>query len=263
MANRDIVAIGTSAGGVEALQLLAAQFSSDFPATVLVTMHLGDKRSSVLAEILSRAGAFKASFAVEDAPLTRGRILIAPPGRHLIVEADKVVLGIGPRENNARPAIDPMLRSAAVCCTSRVIGVVLTGTLGDGAAGLSAVSKCGGIAIVQDPNDAAFPEMPLNALNRSMPHHVVSLAAMPELLERLVRHAASEPMPVPEEMKFEVLIAKDGRPHIKSMDRVGKRSVLTCPECNGVFVGNRGQRFNPISMSRWSRVFGGNDDSRA
>src|SRR5215470_5531003 len=172
MANRDIVAIGTSAGGVDALVFLAQRFSPKFPATILVAIHLASEVRSSLDEILSRAGPLPAAFAAGDERLKKAHILIAPAGRHLLVDDDRVFLGFGPRENNARPAIDPMLRSAAVCCGPRVIGVVLTGTLGDGASGLRAISQCGGIAVVQDPKDAAFPLM---ALNRSMPHHVSHL----------------------------------------------------------------------------------------
>src|SRR5262245_44614409 len=138
MANRDIVAIGTSAGGVEALLFLAKRFAPDFPATILITIHLATEVSS-LDQILSQAGPLPAAFAAGAQALRAGYIFIAPPGRHLLVASDRLVLGLGPHENNARPAIDPMLRSAAVCCGPRTIGVVLTGTLGDGASGLRAV----------------------------------------------------------------------------------------------------------------------------
>lgn len=104
-----------------------------------------------------------------------------PPARHLLVDGERLSLGLGPRENNARPTIDPMLRSVALCCAPRAVGVVLTGTMGDGASGLHAVSMSGGVTVVQDPNDAAFPEMPLTALNHTDPDHVTHLADMPTL----------------------------------------------------------------------------------
>jgi len=151
----------------------------------------------------------------------------------LIID-DRVVLGRGSRENNSRPAIDPMLRSVAGCCGSRSIGVVLTGTLHDGASGLWAVDQCGGISVVQDPSDAAFPDMPLNALTRLNPDHVVTLAAMPDLLASLVLQPAGAPMPVPESIRFEIDIAKGQPSSIESMDRLGRRSPLACPECHGV-----------------------------
>ena len=127
-----------------------------------------------------------------------------------------------------------MLRSTAVCCGARTIGVVLTGTLGDGASGMWALDRCGGITVVQDPNDAAFAEMPLSVMNRAKPDHVVKLSAMPALLERLVHEPAAQPMPVPHSLKYEVEIARTGRTTMESMDHLGKRSVLACPDCGGV-----------------------------
>src|SRR5262249_52345675 len=141
---------------------------------------------------------------------------------------------IGPRENNVRPAIDPMLRSVAVCCGHRSIGVVLTGTQGDGASGLWAINQCGGVSVVQDPKGAAFPAMPLTALNRSKPPHIVSLAEMPALLGRLVRQPAGEARPAPKSLEYEVEIARSGHSSMHDMDRIGRRSVLACPDCHGV-----------------------------
>jgi two-component system, chemotaxis family, protein-glutamate methylesterase/glutaminase len=152
----------------------------------------------------------------------------------LIADRDRLLLGQGPRENNVRPAIDPMLRSVAVCCGPRAIGVILTGTLGDGASGLEAIQQCGGITVVQDPDDAAFPDMPRTALNRSIPDHVANLADLPVLLNSLVQRPAGEPKPVPESIRFEVGIASGQKASMQDMDRLGRRSVLTCPECNGV-----------------------------
>lgn len=234
MANRDIITVGTSAGGVEALLYLAAHLPADLPATVLVTIHLPSQFRSSLDELLSQAGPLPASFATDGAPLRKGHIYIAPPDRHLLIEQDKVRLGTGPRENNARPAIDPMLRSAAVCCCGRSIGVVLTGTLGDGASGLWAVSQCGGATVVQDPRGAAFPDMPRNALNRLNPDHVVALDQMPALLVRLAHEPAAEPQRLPANVRAELEIARNGGGKMSIMDRIGRRSVLSCPDCQGV-----------------------------
>jgi two-component system chemotaxis response regulator CheB len=154
---------------------LARAFSANFQASILITIHLPSHVRSSFDEILSRAGRLPATFAEHGELLKKGHIYIAPPGCHVLVDGERVSLGIGPRENNSRPAIDPMLRSAAVSCGYRTIGVVLTGTLSDGASGLWALGQCGGITVVQDPKDAAFPEMPLNALNLMRPDHVVHL----------------------------------------------------------------------------------------
>jgi len=234
MAHRDILAIGTSAGGFEALRFLAGQFPQNFPASVLVVIHLSSQFRSALDAVLTQAGRLPASFAEDGEKLKRSHIYIAPPERHLLVESERLRLGSGPRENNARPALDPLFRSAAFCCAPRAIGAVLTGTLGDGAAGLSALKQCGGITVVQDPSDAAFPEMPTTALASSKPDHVVDLAGMPALFDKLVRQPAGQPTPIPEGLAYEVNIASGGHTNMSEMDRIGRRSVLACPDCHGV-----------------------------
>ena len=127
-----------------------------------------------------------------------------------------------------------MLRSGAVCCGARTVGVVLTGTLGDGASGLWALKRAGGISVVQDPADAAFSEMPLTALNRAQPDHVVRLADMPVLLNNLVHQPAGESHQVSPNLKFEVEVARGERGKMDEMDGIGRRSVLACPDCGGV-----------------------------
>lgn len=234
MVNRDIVAIGTSAGGVEALLYLAKRLRNSFPASILITIHLPIHFRSSLDEILTRSGPLPATFANEGEVLKKGHIYVAPPGRHLLVDGERLWLGVGPRENSARPAIDAMLRSVAVCCGNRAIGVVLTGTLGDGASGLWALSRMGGLTVVQDPSDAAFPEMPQTALKHLNPDHLVQLADMPALLESLVHQPVGDPVPVPENLRYEVEVARNGRVNMNGMDRIGQRSVLTCPDCGGV-----------------------------
>jgi two-component system chemotaxis response regulator CheB len=126
-----------------------------------------------------------------------------------------------------------MMRSAALCCGGRTVGVVLTGTLGDGASGLWAIGQCGGVTVVQDPHDADFPEMPANALNRVRPDHVVTLAGMPDLLASLVSEPAGEEMPVPPSIGLEVAVARGGHSTIEQMDRIGNRSGFACPDCHG------------------------------
>jgi two-component system chemotaxis response regulator CheB len=235
MRNRDILAIGASAGGVQALLTLVAGFRPDLPASVLITLHLSSQFRSSFDQLLTRAGPLSATFASDGEPLHKGRIYLAPPDRHLLIDGERLVLGAGPRENNSRPAIDPMLRSAALCCCNRVVGVVLTGTLGDGASGLWAVKQCGGMTVVQDPRGAAFPEMPQTALELAAPDHVSDLERMPALLDSLLCQPAGEPCKAPPGIGFEVQIAKGGGSHAMSeMDEIGERSVLSCPDCHGV-----------------------------
>lgn len=234
VANRNVVAIGTSAGGVEALLYLTKQFSSELPAAVLITVHLPNDLPSALDEVLGNAGRIPVSFAEDGEELEDAHIYLAPPNRHLLVEDQNLVLGKGPPENWARPAIDPMMRSVAVCCGSRSIGVILTGALGDGASGLQAIRQCGGIAVVQDPRDAFFSEMPFRALNLAAPHYVARLSKLPALLKSLVHQPSGDPMPCPTRLKFEVKVAKGEGSIIEELKQIGHRSVLSCPECGGV-----------------------------
>jgi len=238
MSNRDVIGIGASAGGIQALLTLVSALPADLPAAILVTIHLHPQFRSSLDEIVSRAGALPAFFARNGQTYKQGEIYIAPPDQHLLVDGDRLHLGTGPRENNSRPAIDPMLRSIAACCGARAIGVVLTGTLGDGASGLWAVQRCGGMTLVQDPEDAAFPEMPLNALRRVTPDSVLPIADIAATLTALSREPAGEAVAVPGTIPFEVDIARgemtDPQAKMEDMDHIGRRSVLACPECHGV-----------------------------
>ena len=204
MSNRDVLAIGASAGGVDALVYLARHFPADFPAAIVATVHLSPYGRSSLDRILGNAGPLPAKFAIDGAPVERGTIHLAPPDRHLIMDRDRLWLGDGPRENNSRPAIDPMLRSVAACCGGRAVGAVLTGTLGDGASGLWTVGQLGGCTVVQDPDDAAFSEMPINALKLTQPDHVVALNDMPALLTRLAHQKAGDPKPISDRLSREV-----------------------------------------------------------
>src|SRR5262249_28538679 len=233
--NRNIVAIGTSAGGVDALRFLVSKLPADFPASVLVTIHLASNFRSELDEILMRNGPLRAKFVEGGERIQKAQIYIAPPEHHLIVDEDeRLRLGVGPRENGSRPAIDPMFRSTAACCGGRAIGVVLTGTLGDGASGLWTIRQGGGITVAQDPSDAAYRAMPETAIVLVEPDHVARLVDLPALLAKLVREPAGNTNPVSEEIKYEIEVAMSGRSSMKEMDRVGRRSVLACPDCGGV-----------------------------
>ncbi|RQS61598.1 chemotaxis protein CheB [Burkholderia sp. Bp8963] len=162
MIHRDFIAIGTSSGGVDALCALVSRLPRDLRATVAVVLHVG-AHGSMLPSLLSDAGPLRAVHALDGETYLPGRIYVAPPDRHLIVEGRHFRLLRGAKENFARPAIDPLFRSVAAEMGPRVIGVVLTGLLDDGAAGLEAIQSCGGTTIVQDPAEAFACEMPLHA----------------------------------------------------------------------------------------------------
>src|SRR5713226_145828 len=164
MPGHDIMVIGCSAGGVEALAALAAGLPADLPASLFVVLHFPAHSMSVLPGILSRRGPLPAAHVQDNEPIRPGCIYVAPPNHHLLVKRGHVQLVRGPRENGHRPAIDPLFRSAALAYGPRVVGVILSGTLDDGSDGLLVVTKRGGIAVVQDPKDALYPGMPRSAI---------------------------------------------------------------------------------------------------
>lgn len=231
-ATRDVIAIGASTGGVEALMQLMRALPADLPASVCIVLHVG--AVSHLAGILDRASPLPVKDARNGERLERGRILVAPPNVHMLLHDDHVLLRRGPRENLARPAIDPLFRSAAASFGARVIGVVLTGALNDGTAGLRAIKRCGGIAVVQDPRDAAVPDMPASARKHVAIDHCVPIAAMGDLLVRLSAEPAGESQETPWEVKLEAAIAAQEVMDMQSNDRLGAPSRFTCPECHGV-----------------------------
>ncbi|MDQ3997065.1 MAG: chemotaxis protein CheB, partial [Gemmatimonadota bacterium] len=151
MATRDVVVVGASAGGIEALRELVAHLPADYPGAIFVVVHIPTDAPSMLPRILTRAGPLPAVHASDGDAIEGGRIYVAPPNHHLLLKPDAMWVGYGPKENGHRPAVDPLFRSAARAYGPRVVGVVLSGTLSDGSHGLRAVKAGGGTAVVQDP----------------------------------------------------------------------------------------------------------------
>ena len=234
MAGHDVVVIGGSAGGVEALKQVCTDLPKDFPAAVCAVLHLSPSSRSFLPELISRASKLPARHPVDGELLKPGTIYIAPPDLHMLVRPGHVILRRGPHENRSRPAINPLFRSAAVSYRSRVIGVVLSGTLDDGAAGLAAIKICGGICVVQDPEDAIWPEMPRNALKHDHVDHKVPIAMLGNLLTRLVQESPSAPMPpIPTNLILEAKIAAL-ETFMPDQVTLGRPTRLSCPRCGGV-----------------------------
>jgi len=234
MPDHGIVVVGASAGGVEALADLAASLPGDLPAAVFVVLHLPATGTSALPEILGRHGPLPAGHVRDGEPIQPGQIYVAPPDHHVLLRTGHVHLSRGPRENGHRPAVDPLFRSAAREYATRVVGVVLSGALDDGTAGLLAIKSRGGIAVVQDPADALYPGMPGNALQQVEVDHVLPAAAMGELLARLIADSAEAPAdPAPTGMRVEVEMEGFSMEAFEG-DHPGRPSGFSCPDCHGV-----------------------------
>jgi two-component system, chemotaxis family, protein-glutamate methylesterase/glutaminase len=228
-----VVAIGASAGGVEALRTIAAGLPRDFPSPLLIVLHIG-RHDSILPKLLAAAGPLGATHAVHSEALRPGHFHVAPPDRHLLVEGGRIRLSNGPKEHHARPAVDPLLRSVALEFGARAVGAVLSGWGQDGTTGLKAIKSCGGAALVQDPSDAQHADMPSSALRYVRPERCVPAHAIAAALVELAREplAAGPPL-IPEAVRREhdLFLAK-GDP-VQNLEAIAKPSPFVCPECKG------------------------------
>jgi two-component system chemotaxis response regulator CheB len=255
-----LVVIGASAGGVNALLTIAGQLPPGFAAPVCIAQHIG-RDPSLLPELLGYRGANPARHASNGERLVPGTLHVAPPDCHLLVEDGIVRLNRGPKENHARPAIDPLFRSAAFSHGPRVIGILLTGQMDDGTAGLQAIKDCGGTVIVQDPATAEEPEMPRNALMHVAVDHCVPLDRIAPLLVQLVQgDAGIAAPPVPLQVAREVAI-NQGDATVQQLEGIASPSTLTCPDCGGNlwemkdhrplrYRCHTGHAFSPVSLAR-------------
>jgi two-component system chemotaxis response regulator CheB len=231
---------------VETLKAVVAGLSRDFPAAVCVVLHIAPTSPSALAQILERSGSLPCRAADDGDQLQAGEILVAPPDHHLVIEDGVARLSVGPRENGHRPAVDVLFRSAAAAWHDRVVGVVLSGTRDDGAAGLAAIKASGGMAIVQDPEEAMYGGMPANALANVAVDAVVPSALMAQTIEAIVR--GEDPPPEGERVQY-------------AADRSGGTALTSvCPECGGVLTEHQragvpqwechvGHRYSPRSLA--------------
>jgi two-component system, chemotaxis family, protein-glutamate methylesterase/glutaminase len=231
--HHDIIVIGASAGGITTLKKLVSYLPRDLQATILVVLHLGSYSNSTIDTILSEAGPVPATFAKHGEFIAPGRMYIAPPDFHLLIDKDVMVLSKGPRENLWRPSIDTLFRSVAVSYGVRVVGVILTGYLDDGVAGLLAIQRCGGKIMVQDPAEAPFPDLPNNVLAHM---HVDFCLPVEDLARQLIQQVKKEvdpEFPPPDDLIEQNLSADAYMSHIPASHVPGEVAGLSCPECGG------------------------------
>ncbi len=263
----DIVVIGASAGGVEALAEMAELLPAGLPAAVLMVLHMPAYGHSVLPDILSRRGPLPARHAVDGEPILPSRIYIAPPDHHLMVRDDKILLTRGPAENNHRPAIDVLFRAAARAYGPRTVGVVLTGTLDDGTSGLQAIKSRGGLALVQDPKEALFTGMPTSAIENVAVDRIQTIAGLAQTIVGLapktvspentaqksstqrntpgaaqsemqsdlqaMNELAAQALQVTPQLEEDVAVAESDLSRLDGRTE-GKPSAFSCPDCHGV-----------------------------
>lgn len=232
--NRMIV-VGTSAGGLDALTRLIAPLAKNFPAPMFVVQHMAaDTTGEVLVRTLNKHGRLDCKHPKDGEKFQPGRVYVAPPDHHMLIAKGSIIISKGARENRSRPAIDPLFRSAAVAHGAKVVGVLLTGYLDDGTSGLLAIKRCGGMCVVQEPADAAYPDMPQNALNNLTPDYCLPVGVIGELLTQIVLRPVPKSPPVPEDIASEAIIAERVVSDVTAVEDLGEQVPFNCPDCNGV-----------------------------
>lgn len=231
-----VVVIGTSAGGLNALKKLIIQLPKDFPLPVLIVRYISpDATGNVVLDELNNLNTVKCQHAKSGNSLKPGNLYLAPSDHHLMIDEDlKMLVTKGAQENRSRPAIDPLFRSAAVAFGPGVIGILLTGYLDDGTSGMKAIKRCGGTCIVQDPDDAEYPDMPRNVLNNVKVDYCLPISEMGGLLYQLIPQKLLKRIPVPEDVLIEAEIAERVLSDLPSVNKLGNQVPFNCPGCGGV-----------------------------
>ncbi|MFY0664652.1 MAG: chemotaxis protein CheB [Natronospirillum sp.] len=230
-----LIVIGASAGGMAALKELVAQFPPDFPAPVFIVNHMGAHTTGeALVKVLNESSSLICAHAHNEEVFKSGHIYLAPSDQHMLIVKQEILITKGARENRSRPAIDPLFRSAAVAYGNRVIGIILTGYLDDGTSGMMAIKRCGGVCIAQDPENAAYPDMPQSVIANVGADYCLPVAGMGALLSDLVTRELPENEPVPEDIVIEAKIAQRVLSDLPSVKALGEQVPFNCPDCGGV-----------------------------
>lgn len=233
--NSRLIVIGASAGGMEALKRLLAQFPEKFPAPIFIVNHMSaDTTGEALVKVLNESSSLRCVHAHNDQAFESGTIYLAPSDQHMMIVKGKILVTKGARENRSRPAIDPLFRSAAVAYGNQVIGIILTGYLDDGTNGMMAIKRCGGVCIAQDPDDASFPNMPRSVIANVGVDYCLPIAQMGVLLSDLVRRELPDKKQAPEDLVIESKIAQRVLSDLPSVEALGDLVPFNCPDCGGV-----------------------------
>ncbi|MFL5766181.1 MAG: chemotaxis protein CheB [Bacteroidia bacterium] len=231
-----IIVIGASTGGLETIKKMIRELPGDFSIPIFIVWHISPDAEGVLPKILNKENTIPAAHARHNEEIKSNRIYIAPPDHHLLVENNKILVTRGPKENRFRPAVDPLFRSAAYTYRNRVIGIILSGALDDGTAGLWTIKHYGGITVVQDPDDAEVPSMPENAIRNVKVDHRIRAGELSQLLLKLSTAPVPRNSPNRKDLqtKEEIDIAAEHRPMKNGKLKFEELTPYTCPECHGV-----------------------------
>jgi two-component system chemotaxis response regulator CheB len=232
---KHIIVIGASAGGISAVRTLLSTLPEDIPAAIFVVVHTSPEGPGMLATVLSRATKLTVVHPEDGATIRAGYVYVAPPDYHLLVGGTKVRLNRGPREHRFRPAVDPLFRTAAEHYGSGVIGVVLSGHMADGTHGLKVIKEARGIAVVQDPDEAEVPAMPLNAMRRGTVDYVLPVDEMARVIMGLLMNARSPRARGTSRVRAreKPTAERPGTDALRTGATRGVHSPFTCPDCGG------------------------------
>lgn len=229
-----IVVIGASAGGLDALTEMVQNLEKGLDVAYCIVLHLSRKGiGDFVVHRLSRVTSMLSQLAVNGAAIEKDNIYIARPNQHLLVKDNKFILGGGPEENRFRPSIDVLFRSAAVAYSSHAIGIILSGMLDDGTSGMWAIKRSGGTCVVQDPNQAEYPDMPLSVINNMEVDYVATLQEIGSLISEITKKKKGKKKPVPKDVIAESKIAETTAVTIEDVAEIGDMSVFACPDCGG------------------------------
>jgi two-component system chemotaxis response regulator CheB len=251
---RGVVAVGASAGGIEAVNRFVGGLPRNFPFGVLISVHVAPTAPSLLARIIDRAGILPAVTGAHGDQIRPGKIYVAVPDHHLLLDGTRIAVTRGPSENGYRPAINALFRSVAISCGIHAIGVLMSGTLDDGVQGLAAIRARGGTTMVQDPSDALFPGMPANALAAGVVDTQASASELGNLINQLPPvELDAEPSPVEPQLAMENRIAMgETRPWSVDADSLGEPSGFVCPDCNGGLIAINEHSFRCYVGHAWT-----------